>query len=235
MEKKFSPLPPLLKPLQQLQINSAIASTKDEDLDSTDLEKSNYEFNLESFSHKSGTNMEQVIPIDTIKHLIEGGSIKIGELDYFLSLYETESVCNQKTLDLENQEHFSAIKGYNIAIQFTDFTFTSYLKCSLWFELKKLFSAITLTTLEKIIEHIITVTTSPQSFVFDPDGVTDLPLNATALDYYGEILRRELRFHNNGKTELMITVFDPDGVIKPFSVAMLGEVRHNFRSLVALY
>jgi hypothetical protein len=79
-----------------------------------------------------------------------------------------------------------------------------------------------MTTLEKIIEHIIAVTTSPQSFVFDPGGITDLPLNATVLDYYGEILRRELRFHNNSNTDLVITVFDPGGVIKPFSVAMLG-------------
>jgi hypothetical protein len=153
--------------------------------------------------------------------LIEGGSTEIGELDYFLSIYETESVYNQKMLDLENQERFYAIKGYNIAIQFTDLTFTSDLKCSLWFELKKLLSAITMTTLEKIIEHIIAVTTSPQSFVFDPGGITDLPLNATVLDYYGEILRRELRFRRCN-TDLVITVFDPGSVIKPFSVAMLG-------------
>jgi hypothetical protein len=222
VEKKFSPLPPLPKPLQQLQINSVTASTMDEDLDSTYLEESNYEFIIERFSHKSDMNIEQVIPIKTIKPLIEGGSTEIGELDYFLSIYETESVYNQKMLDLENQERFYAIKGYNIAIQFTDLTFTSDLKCSLWFELKKLFSAITMTTLEKIIEHIIAVTTSPQSFIFDPGGIIDLPLNATVLDYYGEILRRELRFHNNSNTDLVITVFDPGGVIKPFSVAMLG-------------
>ncbi|KAK2383655.1 hypothetical protein QL285_071086 [Trifolium repens] len=99
MEKKFLPLPPVLKPLQQLQINSSIASTI--------LEKSNFEFTFGSFNHKSGMEIEQVIPIETIKSLIEGGSIKIGELDCFLSTYETESVCNQKTLDLEYQEHNS--------------------------------------------------------------------------------------------------------------------------------
>ncbi|KAK2448998.1 hypothetical protein QL285_008237 [Trifolium repens] len=107
MEKKFLPLPPVLKPLQQLQTNSSIASTMDEDIDFTILEKSNFEFTFGSFGHKSGMEIEQVIPIKTIKPLIEGGSIKIGELDCFLSTYETESVCNQKTLGLEYQEHIS--------------------------------------------------------------------------------------------------------------------------------
>jgi hypothetical protein len=33
----------------------------------------------------------------------------------------------------------------------------------------------------------------------------------TVLDDYGEILRRESRFHNNGETDRVITIFDPGG------------------------
>jgi hypothetical protein len=74
--------------------------------------------------------------------------------------------------------------------------------------------SITCCSLHRINNSVFTVET-----VFDPGGVTDLPLNATVLEYYGEILRRELRFHNNRKTDLMIIVFDPGGVIESFSVA----------------
>ncbi|CAJ2653221.1 unnamed protein product [Trifolium pratense] len=47
----------------------------------------------------------------TIKPLVEGGgSVKIGELDCFLSVYETESACKGKTQDLDIQHLISALK-----------------------------------------------------------------------------------------------------------------------------
>ncbi|MCH98968.1 hypothetical protein A2U01_0019977 [Trifolium medium] len=46
--------------------------------------------------------------------------------------------------------------------------------------------------------------------VFDPGGVVIKPLSvAKVLDDYGEILRRESQSHNDGKTDYVITVFDP--------------------------
>jgi hypothetical protein len=48
--------------------------------------------------------------------------------------------------------------------------------------------------------------------VFNPGGVVVKPLFvAKVLDDYGEILRRELQSHYDGKTDYVITVSDPGG------------------------
>ncbi|KAK2399521.1 hypothetical protein QL285_049328 [Trifolium repens] len=47
--------------------------------------------------------------------------------------------------------------------------------------------------------------------VFDPGGDTEFLSVAKVLDEYGEILRREPRFQNDGETGYVITIFDPGG------------------------
>ncbi|CAJ2656708.1 unnamed protein product [Trifolium pratense] len=91
MEKKFSPLPPLLKPLQQLPMNFAITSTMDEDLDSEILEKNNSEFTFDSFSF--GNFRSEIVPIKSIKPVkprFNGCIIKIGEISCFLNNFTPE-------------------------------------------------------------------------------------------------------------------------------------------------
>ncbi|KAK2420690.1 hypothetical protein QL285_031395 [Trifolium repens] len=61
------------------------------------------------------------------------------------------------------------------------------------------------------VECCINNTVLVFEIVFDPGGNTEFPSTAKVLDEYGEILRREPRFHNEGETCCVITIFDPGG------------------------
>jgi hypothetical protein len=61
------------------------------------------------------------------------------------------------------------------------------------------------------VECCINNTVIVFEIVLDPGGDTKFLSAAKVLDDYGEIIRREPRFHNDGETCCVIKIFDSGG------------------------
>ncbi|KAK2437988.1 hypothetical protein QL285_022816 [Trifolium repens] len=143
IEKKFLPLPPLLKPPQQLPINFAIASTmgedddldsdfaiastmdEDEDLDCAVLEKSNSEFAFACFSF--GNFHSEIVPIklfNTVKPQIEGCAIKIGEIACSLASFNRfeNSQSMNSTMKVQELEKKTPTVKLSISSTFVEYS-----------------------------------------------------------------------------------------------------------------
>jgi hypothetical protein len=144
-----------------------------------------------------------------IMPLVEGGSVKIGELDCFISV--SESVNKQKSLDMENQELvvtdlFSNIQNINNGEEsneaklYTEFRFTSDMRLSLWFEFEKL-------TPEKTVVYTTAAMvkfSDSSAFIFDRSGtLTNTYCFTVMLSFLSKLI--SIYF------TVRVFVFDPGG------------------------
>jgi hypothetical protein len=171
---------------------------------------------LESISannHSFGTFHSVNVPIKLINAVqpqIEGCAIKIGEITCSLvSFNKSESVTELKEAFQESIDPVVLNRRrdyFDIAVKAHSFSFVSHVLEGMVHLDLNLASMCMSSLLHSISNTIIPVET-----VFDPGGDTEFLSATKVLDEYGEILRREPRFHNDGETGYVITIFDPGG------------------------
>ncbi|KAK2435610.1 hypothetical protein QL285_020656 [Trifolium repens] len=238
IEKKFLPLPPLLKPPQQLLINFAIASTmdedndldsdfaiastmdEDEDLDCAILEKSNSEFAFACFSF--GNFQSDIIPIKSIEHVkpkIRGFIIKIGEISCFLREHHDSaassfsfpiSEINDELMKFPNTSNSSATTSLE-----SEFVVSESAKKSNVLVTNMVLSCYGFVA--SIDGHEPKVVTAVFATVFDPGGVAELILVArfsgtiTLTLSMSLFFRLVIVFAIEFAGEFALIVFDPGG------------------------